>query len=98
MAEMSSGEEQIKRIYDKLQQLLKQHASLQKENQLLREELGSAQKQMAQYQETAEALKQQVSILQLGNGQMGEEDKREFEKKLNTYIKEIDRCIAMLSE
>lgn len=98
MAEMSSGEEQIKRIYDKLQQLLKQHASLQKENQLLREELGSAQKQVAQYQETAEALKQQVSILQLGNGQMGEEDKKEFEKKLNTYIKEIDRCIAMLSE
>jgi chromosome segregation ATPase len=95
---MSSGEEQIKRIYDKLQQLLKQHASLQKENQLLREELESAQKQVAQYQETAEALKQQVSILQLGNGQMGEEDKKEFEKKLNTYIKEIDRCIAMLSE
>lgn len=95
---MSSGEEQIKRIYDKLQQLLKQHASLQKENQLLREELESAQKQVGQYQETAEALKQQVSILQLGNGQMGEEDKKEFEKKLNTYIKEIDRCIAMLSE
>lgn len=98
MAEMSSGEEQIKRIYDKLQQLLKQHASLQKENQLLREELETAQKQVTQYQETAEALKQQVSILQLGNGQMSEEDKKEFEKKLTTYIKEIDRCIAMLSE
>ncbi|MGN6291758.1 MAG: hypothetical protein ACTHMV_03360 [Chitinophagaceae bacterium] len=98
MAEMSSGEEQIKRIYDKLQQLLKQHTSLQKENQLLREELETAQKQVAQYQETAEALKQQVSILQLGNGQMSEEDKKEFEKKLTTYIKEIDRCIAMLSE
>ena len=98
MADMSSGEEQIKRIYDKLQQLLKQHASLQKENQLLREELERAQKQVTQYQGTAEALKQQVSILQLGNGQMSEEDKKEFEKKLTTYIKEIDRCIAMLSE
>jgi len=98
MAEMSSGEEQIKRIYDKLQQLLKQHASLQKENQLLREELEIVQKQVSQYQETAEALKQQVSILQLGSGQMSEEDKKDFEKKLNTYIKEIDRCIAMLSE
>lgn len=95
---MPSGEEQIKRIYDKLQLLLKQHAILQKENQLLKEELGRAQKQVSQYQETAETLKQQVSILQLGNGQMSEEDKKEFEKKLNTYIKEIDRCIAMLSE
>lgn len=98
MVEMSSGEEQIKRIYDKLQQLLKQQASVQKENQLLRDELETAQKQVIQYQETAEALKQQVSILQLGNGQMNEEDKKEFEKKLTTYIKEIDRCIAMLSE
>lgn len=95
---MSSGEEQIKRIYEKLQLLLKQHASLQKENELLKEELDSAQKQVSQYQETAEALKQQVAILQLGNGNMSGEDKKEFEKKLNTYIKEIDRCIAMLSE
>jgi len=95
---MPAGEEQIKRIYEKLQLLLKQHASLQKENQLLREELDTAQKQLGQYQETAEALKQQVSILQLGNGQMSEEDKKEFEKRLNTYIKEIDRCIAVLSE
>ena len=95
---MSPGEEQIKRIYDKLQQLLKQHASLQKENQLLREELDNSQKQVSQYQETAETLKQQVSILQLGNGQMSDEDKKDFEKRLNTYIKEIDRCISMLSE
>ncbi len=95
---MSPGEEQIKRIYDKLQLLLKQHVSLQKENQLLKEELDIAQKQVSQYQEAAEALKQQVSILQLGNGQMSEDDKKEFEKRLNTYIKEIDRCIGMLSE
>ncbi|MBO9660937.1 MAG: hypothetical protein J7527_19095 [Chitinophagaceae bacterium] len=95
---MSLGEEQIKRIHEKLQQLLKQHASLQKENQQLRSELENAQKQVSHYQDTAESLKQQVSILQLGNGEMSESDKKEFEKKLNTYIKEIDRCIAMLSE
>jgi chromosome segregation ATPase len=95
---MSAGEEQIKRIHEKLQQLLKQHAGLQRENQSLREELEHTQKQVSQYQERAEGLKQQVSILQLGNGQMSEDDKKEFEKKINTYIKEIDRAIAMLSE
>lgn len=95
---MSAGEEQIKRIHEKLQQLLKQHANLQKENQTLREELEGAQKQVNQYQESAESLRQQVSILQLGNGQMSEEDRKEFEKKINTYIKEIDRAIAMLTE
>jgi hypothetical protein len=25
-------------------------------------------------------------------------DKKEFEKRINSYIKEIDRCIALLSE
>lgn len=95
---MSAGEEQIKRIHEKLQQLLKQHATLQKENQSLRDELEATQKQISQYQGTTENLKQQISILQLGSSQMSEEDKKEFEKKINTYIREIDRAIAMLSE
>jgi len=29
---------------------------------------------------------------------MSEADKKEFEKKINAYLKEIDRCIALLSE
>jgi hypothetical protein len=29
---------------------------------------------------------------------MSETDKKEFEKKINSYVKEIDRCIAMLSQ
>jgi len=95
---MSAGEEQIKRIHEKLQQLLKQYGALQKENQSLREELEATQKQISHYQGTTENLKQQVSILQLGSSQMSEGDKKEFEKKINTYIKEIDRAIAMLSE
>ena len=95
---MPAGDEQIKRIQEKLQQLLRQYGSLQKENQLLREELENTQQQVNGYRETAENLKQQVSILQLGSGQMSEEDKKAFEKKINSYIREIDRAIAMLSE
>jgi hypothetical protein len=29
---------------------------------------------------------------------MNETDKKELEKRLNHYIKEVDRCIVMLSE
>jgi hypothetical protein len=29
---------------------------------------------------------------------MTEVDKKEFEKKINTYVKEIDKCISMLSQ
>jgi chromosome segregation ATPase len=95
---MSFGEEQIKRIQEKLQLLLKQQSLLQKENQQLKDELAGAKKQGVQHQEGMDQLKQQVDILKFSNGEMSAEEKKQFEKRINTYLKEIDRCIAMLSE
>lgn len=93
---MSNTEQHLKRIQDKLQQLLKQHAALQKENSKLKEELGSAQQKIAAQQKNADELKQQVSILKVTAGDISEADKKEFEKRINGYLKEIDRCITML--
>lgn len=95
---MPSSEDQIKRIQEKLLQLVKQYASLKKENQVLKDELHGIKKQAAAYQQNAEELKQQVSILKYSGGEMSVEEKKQFEKRINGYIKEIDRCIAMLSE
>ena len=94
---MNTTEEHLKRIQDKVQQLLKQHITLQKENQSLKDELDSIKKETSQFRENSETLKQQVEILKYSNGEMGGEDKKQFEKRINTYIKEIDRCITMLS-
>jgi len=94
---MSSAEEQLKRIQDKLQQLLKQHIALQKENMQLKAALGSAKEHTTLQQNDVEALRQQVEVLKLGAGNMSVTDKKEFEKRINGYLKEIDRCIAMLS-
>lgn len=95
---MSNIEQHLKRIQDKLQQLLKQHAALQKENSKLKEELGSAQQKIAAQQKNADELKQQVSILKVTAGDISEADKKEFEKRINGYLKEIDRCITMLGQ
>jgi chromosome segregation ATPase len=89
---------QIKRINDKLQQLLKQQALLQKENADLKKELESSKKETAIHHANIDELKQQVSILKMNTVEMNETDKKEFEKRLNLYIKEIDRCIALLSQ
>ena len=93
-----STEQQLKRIQDKLQQLLKQHVALQKENSQLKTELASVGLKITDQQKNVEELKQQVSILKVSAGEMSEADKKEFEKRINTYLKEIDRCIAMLGE
>jgi len=95
---MSNTEQHLKRIQDKLQQLLKQHAAAQKENNLLKDELSKAQQKIATQQKMTDELKQQVSILKLNAGEMGEADKKEFEKRINAYVKEIDRCIALLGQ
>jgi hypothetical protein len=29
---------------------------------------------------------------------MDEQEKKQFEKRINAYLREIDRCIALLSE
>jgi chromosome segregation ATPase len=93
---MSLSEEQLKRIQDKLQVLLKQHDTLQKENKWLRTELSNSQGQLTQTNESIDKLKQQVEILKLNSAEMSEEDKRQLEKRINVYLKEIDKCIAML--
>ena len=95
---MSTTEQHLKRIQEKLQQLLKQHAALMKENSKLREDLESARQKTLVQQKNADELKQQVSILKVSAGEMNEADKKEFEKRINGYLKEIERCIAMLGE
>ena len=95
---MSTTEQHIKRIQDKVQQLLKQYAVVQRENNKLKEDLKAAQEKLSSQQKNADELKQQVSVLKMNAGEMTEIDKKEFEKRINHYVKEIDKCIAMLSE
>jgi len=95
---MSDVEKQLKRIQDKLQQVLKDHSALQKENLRLKEELDKNRTQTFAHQQNIEDLKQQVEVLKITSGDWEEGDKKEFEKRINSYIKEIDRCIALLSE
>jgi len=95
---MSTTEQHLNRIQEKLQQMLKQHIALIKENNKLREELDSALHKIISQQKTADELKQQVNILKVSAGEMSEADKKEFEKRINGFLKEIDRCIAMLGE
>jgi predicted nuclease with TOPRIM domain len=94
---MAELEIQIKRIQEKLQQLIRKHDETVKENQRLKKELEKTTGQYSQQQQTIETLKQQVAVLKLSSGNWDEQDKKEFEKRINHYIREIDKCIALLS-
>lgn len=90
--------QQLKRIGGKLQELLKKHEQLQKENEKLRNELTPAKQREVAFMEQISALEQKIMILKSHNGKMENGDKKELDKKLHSYLKEIDRCISMLSE
>lgn len=93
-----SVDQQFNIINEKLQQLVKQYQRLQKENERMKMELQDFRAKEIASQEKIEALVQQVSILKVSQPQASEQDKKEFEKKLNSYLREIDRCISYLSQ
>jgi chromosome segregation ATPase len=88
---------QFNLLNEKLQLLLRQHNRVQKENERLKQELDEARGRELQVQQRIDDLEQQISILKLGAGEMNEKDKKEFEKKINGYLRDVDKCIAFLS-
>ena len=95
---MAALENDIKRVNDKLQQLLKQYLLLQKENEKLKDSSRKLQEENKDQSQRIEQLQQQVGILKTAAGNLNEADKKAFEKNINHYIKEIDKCITFLSE
>lgn len=95
---MNPLEQHIQRINEKLQQLLKQHQLLQKENDKLKKELNDVKTLQAEKSRQMDELEQRVAILKTATNNMSAADKKDLEKRLNFYIKEIDRSIAMLGE
>ena len=92
------AELRVRRIQEKLQQLLRQRDILLKENNRLREELRQLQQDQSDAGLRLEQLQQQVEILKATKAAMSEGEKRALEKRLGQYIREIDRCIALLGE
>lgn len=90
--------EQLRRITEKLQQLLRSHELVSKENQKLRQELEELRTRQEEQLKKMSELEQSVAVLRTISGNMEETDKKALEKQLNQYIREIDRCIALLGE
>ncbi|HRN56532.1 MAG TPA: hypothetical protein PLL71_08770 [Agriterribacter sp.] len=93
---MSQLNEHISRVNEKLQLLLKQYYTLQKENDRLKQDIEQIKLSEQSTREKAARLQQQVEIAKISSGQTGQEDKAALEKRINAYIKEIDQCIALL--
>jgi archaellum component FlaC len=95
---MTQPELHFKRVHEKILLLLKQHQNLQKENERLKEELKKVQDRGEVLSRDAEKFRQQAEVSKLTGRGLEETDKKMLEKRLNQYVREIDKCIALLQE
>ncbi len=94
---MTELELRIKSLQQNIQLLVKRSRQLQKENQQLQSELAQLQGQQNQLKQELELSAMQNAILKASQQQLSETEKKEMEKKLQGFIREIDHCIALLS-
>ncbi len=91
-------DQHIQTLQQKMHLLVKKHQQLEKENLKLKEELNFLKKNSYDNKQEFEIMEMQNAILKASQQQLDDKEKKELEKKLTHFIKEIDRCIAMLTQ
>ncbi len=90
--------DQLQRINSKLQVLLRRYDQLQKDNERLKKENETLKTRQDQLSGRNSELERSLAVFKTLSGKMDAGDKKELEKRLNGYLKEIDRCISLLGE
>jgi hypothetical protein len=88
---------QLKNIQQQLQQLLREYSFVQKENQRLKKEVEQLQHAKEEQLKQLEVLQQKSEVSQLGADSWGKEEKLALQKRIDTYLKEIEKCISLLN-
>ena len=89
----------VNKLEAKLSKILSQYAILQQDNLQLLQQRDILQQQVLKKQEMIDDLERKYESLRLANTIVGsKEDKHATKLKINTLIREIDKCIVQLSD
>ena len=75
-----------------------ENVRLKEENERLKEDLKKMQQRNEAVSLDAEKIRHQADVFKLSGRGLEESDKKMLEKGLNKYVREIDKCIALLQE
>jgi chromosome segregation ATPase len=96
---MSEIAEIIDTLESRIKILLSNKATLENENLLLKTEVIHYVSKIQEQSNEVEVLKKQYSALKMASSILGsDENKKETKLKINSLIREIDYCIAQLSD
>jgi chromosome segregation ATPase len=96
---MSEIAEIIDTLESRINKLLSNKATLENENLILKTEVIHYVSKIQEQSNEVEVLKKQYSALKMASSILGsDENKKETKLKINSLIREIDYCIAQLSD
>ena len=95
---MNKLQEHINSIEGKLALLLTKLKSQKKENERLKKELEEKTRDWEEQKKKAEQLSLQLELTSATENTISQSNKAALEKRINDYIKEIDKCIALLGD
>jgi hypothetical protein len=89
----------VNNLEAKLSKILAQSTMLQQENLKILQQRNNLQQQLTKQQEVIDVLEKKYESLRVANTIVGsKEDKHATKLKINTLIREIDKCIVQLSD
>jgi len=96
---MNNTTETLERIAAKLDQLNKRLRMSETESELLKRDLKQARETIVLQKNTLRELEEQNKIVKIAEAvALSKGDKRAVKLKINEFIREIDKCIATLSD
>ena len=88
----------VELLEDKLHLVLERYKFLKEENEFLRGDLTKLQQQLDAKQQLLQEKEINLDSLQVAKTIQGSDDTKKTTQKINTLIKEIDKCISQLSD
>jgi len=89
----------VNKLETKLSKLLSQYTVLQQENIKLLQQKSNFEQQLSKQHQLINDLEDKYNSLKIANAMVGsKEDKHLTKLKINTLIREIDKCIVQLSD
>ena len=89
---------ELTEIQQKLKQLLERYSALVKENKTLLLQKENLQTLLASKDEEISRLQEESDILKSGIQSWHPQQKKLFAKRIDQYLKEIEKCLAIVNE
>ena len=90
----------VENIEKKVSKLIQLYQSAQKEKEEILKENNNFQSDISDKDETIKKLEEKIKLLRITKSVSTQDDERnkESRQKINEYVREIDKCIALLNK